>query len=597
MVSLREQFRAQVVFFVLFGAMALLLVRLFDLQCLRFEVYERRARKQQQDFRAVPARRGKILDRNGGIFAITSTRPAVWADPGLVENVNATAAMVARTLDMPIGRLKKKLHNPRNPSNRFVWIKKEITDAQAIALRLLIKKRQVPGVYLKELQQRLYPKGALFGNVIGFCNAEGHGAEGLELKADRYLSGVGGYQITRRDNRRKRFFVPEWMRRQLEPEDGHDIHLTIDEYIQHIAEQELGKAVKEFAPRRAVALVMDLRADTAGQMLAMALWPKFDPNNRKGYRPGMLQNYAATEIFEPGSTMKVITGAIALNEGVVKLGSRVFCENGTWQVTRGHTLHDDHEMGDVSFRDVIKHSSNIGMAKTAQKLDKYTLHKYLLRFGFGKRSGMEFVSAESPGLLRPPPKWSKLSMVSIPIGHEIGVTGLQLVSAVATIANHGTRVRPTIVKRIVTSKGELAPEAREFNYFEPDIAQRNVVSPEAAALMTEAMISVTEEDGTGHRAAVPGYTVAGKTGTSQKFDKEKGAYSRRKFVASFVGFAPARDPAICVLVVVDEPKKKYYGSTVAAPVFRRICKETLAYLRIPKDAVEENDSKQEDGTI
>ena len=589
MVTLKEKFRTQIIYWLLFAGMLLALLRLFDLQCLRFEVYQKRAMQQQQSVQRIKARRGRILDRNGQILAITSSRPAVWSDPGLVKNLNKTAVKVARTLKMPLSEVKNKLHNPKNPSNRFVWIKKEISDAQAMALRTMIKKKEIPGVYMKYLHHRIYPRDDRLGNVIGFCNSEGDGAEGLEYAANDILKGIDGYYVMRRDNRRKRFFVPEWMRRQLEPVDGSDIYLTIDEYIQHIAEQELEKNVIKYTPKHAVAIVMDLRPGHRGEILAMALWPKFNPSDRKTYKPGLMQNFATTTVFEPGSTMKIVTGAAALNEGVVNLNTRIFCENGKWQVMPGHILHDDHSLGEITFKDVIKHSSNIGIAKTARKMDKYTLYKYLLKFGFGKKTGIKLVPAESKGLLRPPSKWSKLSMFSIPMGQEIGVTALQLLSAVQTIACDGTRYKPTIVKRIETADGELTPEARAFNYFEPDIVCQDVISEDAAKKITRAMISVTEEDGTGRRAAIPGYTVAGKTGTAQKYDPEIKTYSRRKFVASFVGFVPANDPAIAVLVTFDEPKKNYYGGTVAAPVFQKICKKTLTYLKIPEDSRNNNE--------
>jgi len=583
-VSISEKYRTLILFIILMIGMAVTLVRLFDLQCLRFEVYQKRALQQQQSVQRVKARRGRILDCNGQILAISSSRPAVWADPGLVKDLNKTAVRVAKVLNKSARRVKSKLHNPRNPSNRFVWIDKEITDAQAIAIRTMIKKREIPGVYLKYVHHRIYPRKELLGNVLGFCNSEGNGAEGLEYAADENLKGSDGYYVMRRDNRRNRFFVPEWVRRQLEPVDGNDIYLTIDEYIQHVAEQALDKAAKKYTPKKAVAIVMDLRPGKTGEILAMALWPKFNPADRSSYKPGLLRNFATADIIEPGSTMKIVTGAIALNEGVVTLNTKVFCENGKWAPTRGRILHDDHSLGEISFKDVIKHSSNIGIAKTAQKLDKYTFYKYLLKFGFGKKTGIKLVPAEASGILRPPSKWSKLSMISIPMGQEIGVTTLQLLSAMQTIASGGTRYDPTITKKIETSNGKLTPEARSFNYFEQSVAQKNVVSKKAAKLITEAMVSVTEKDGTGRKAVIPGYKVAGKTGTAQKFDVEAGAYSRRKFVASFIGFVPASDPAIAVLVTFDEPKKNYYGGTVSAPVFQKICAKTLAYLKIPMDA-------------
>ena len=560
------------------------LVRLFSLQCLKFEVYQKRAMRQQQSVQRVNARRGRVLDCNGQILAISSSRPGIWCDPGLVKDVNKTAVKLSKVLRKSVYKIKKKLFNPNNPSNRFAWVDKEISDAQAIKLRMMIKKREVPGVYLKYVHHRIYPRDELLGNVLGFCNSEGNGAEGLEYAANQTLKGTDGYFVMRRDNRRKRFFVPEWIRRQLEPIDGNDIYLTIDEYIQHVTEEALDKAAEKYTPKHAMAVVMDLRPGKTGEILAMALWPKFNPSDRSTYKPGLLQNFATMEIFEPGSIMKIVSGAIALDEGVVTLNSKVFCENGKWAATRGHTLHDDHSLGTVTFKDVIKYSSNIGTAKTAKKIDEHVFYKYLLKFGFGKKTGIKLIPAESPGILRPPSKWSKLSMVSIPMGQEIGVTAIQMLGAAQTIANGGVRYKPTIIKKIEKSEGGLTPEAKAFNYFDPIIKQNHVISEKAAKLITRAMVSVTEKDGTGSKAAIPGYTVAGKTGTAQKYDPEIKRYSRRKFMASFIGFVPASDPAIAVLVTFDEPRKSYYGGTVSAPVFQKICSKTLDYLKIPMDA-------------
>ena len=570
-----QELRTQLVFAGLCLGCVLLLARLFDLQCLRFETYRTRALQQQKRVHVVPARRGRILDRNGNIFAISTTKPAVWADPGLVTDPRGEAALLVKLLGVDPAQVNRKLGDPED---RFVWITKEISDAQAINLRAAIKRKELPGVYIKELTERLYPKGTLLGNLVGFCNADGDGAEGLEYQANELLAGHNGYMITRRDNRRRYFIDPNWLGKPLEPQDGQDIYLTIDEYIQTVAERELLKAVDDYQPSNAFAIVME---PATGHILALALWPQFNPNDRRNYRPGLLQNQAAAYIFEPGSTMKAISGAIALDEGVVSLDTRVFCENGVWQATRGHALHDDHELGEITFKEVIQHSSNIGTAKVAGQLDPYRFWKYLLRFGFGQRTGIELVPSESPGVLRPPSKWSKLSMVSLPIGHEIGVTGLQLLNAVATIANKGTRVQPTLIKRIETSDGELSPDGKQFNYFEPVVLDSAVISTETAERITEALKSVTTREGTGALADIPGYTVAGKTGTAQKYIN--GAYSHRAFTASFVGFTPATRPAICCVVVFDTPSRRHYGGLVAAPVFKRICEETLAYLKVPKD--------------
>jgi len=566
----------------LFLCMAGLLIRLFDLQCCRYEKYIRKAWAQQQSRQAVHGRRGRIFDCKGNILAISSVKPAVWADPMLVKNREKTELKLAKILKMPVKDIKKKLFDPERPGNRYVWIKKDLTDEQAIRLRVLIKQKELPGIFIKDLQKRLYPKGKMLGNILGLCKAGGKGAEGLEQKADLFLSGTAGYFFTGRDNKRRRFFAPEWISKQLEPEDGYDLYITIDQYIQHVAEEELGKIVRKYKPARAMAMVMDLRRDKKGEILAIALWPSFDPNNTKSYKPGIIRNYIATDVFEPGSVMKVISGAIALNENVVDLKTRIFCENGKWTDLPGKPLNDDHPLGEVSFKEVIKYSSNIGIAKVSEKVGAKKFYEYLKKFGFGEKTGIYFVPSESKGIFRPQTEWSKRSMISLPMGQEIGVTALQMLNAISTIANKGTRIRPRLVKKIVDSKGVAHPESHKYDYFEKKVMKDNVISPKTAEMITEAMVCVTEEDGTGAKAAIEGYNVAGKTGTAQKFIN--GKYSTKDFVASFAGFVPASAPAISAIVVIDSPRGSIYGGTVAAPVFKNICEETLAYLKIKKDA-------------
>jgi cell division protein FtsI (penicillin-binding protein 3) len=567
------------VFAALALALVLLLGRLFDLQWLRSEMYQRRARAQQVSRPRLVARRGQIVDRNGNVLAMSTTRPAVWADPSLVRDVAATVAVLQPYLgDLPTNVLRKL----GDPARKFVWLSKQLSDAQASQVRVLQKKGLVRGVFVDELPQRVYPKGELLGNLIGLCNEQGDGAEGIELQANVLLRGTDGYLMAQRDNHRRLFLDPRWVGsdKVLEPINGHTIYLTIDEYLQHVTEQAVSKAVAEYQPQRALAIVM---APATGQILALAQWPFFNPNVRSNYAACMLRNFAATGIFEPGSTMKAVAGAIALHEGRVALDTPIFCENGAWEHYPGFVLHDDHPLGLVSFRDAIRYSSNIGIAKAVRDVPPATYYTYLLRFGFGRRTGIALFPMESPGMLQPPRAWSHLSMAALSMGHEIGVTALQLLSAMATIANGGTRVQPTIVKKIVTARGELAPEARQFNYFEPVVVERNILTTGAVAQIVEALIGVTGDDGTGALADMPGYTVAGKTGTAQK--AVRGGYGR-DCVSSFVGFVPARKPALCALVVLDAPQKIRYGGLVAAPVFRSICMEALAYLKVAKDKPE-----------
>ncbi len=581
MLASGQRRRTQWVFLMGIVACLVLLVRLYDLQCRRFDVYQKRARQQHNSRVRILAWRGRIYDRHGNVLAMSVARPALWADPGLITNAAQTAHIVAGITDLSYDSVYGRL---TNSARRFVWLARQISDAQAMRLRVLIKQRALRGIVVDELEHRVYPKGPLLGNVLGFCNAEGRGAEGIELAAERYLGGVDGYLMARRDNRRRIYVAPEWVDKLslCEPEDGHDLYLTIDEYLQHVAERELAAACEEHQPTNAAVLLMDPRT---GHILACALWPPFNPNDRAGIAAGRFRNHAAIDVYEPGSTMKAFTGAIALEQGVVTLDTPIFCENGVWQALPSYTLHDDHPFGEISFRQVIQYSSNIGCAKVARQFEPEVYYDFLTRFGFGARTRTPLIMSESPGLLRPLSQWTQHSMVALPMGHEIGVTSLQMLSAIAVLANHGRRIQPTFVHRIVTAKGQLSPEARAFNYFEPQVLDEFVVSSNTCALITEALCSATDDDGTGRLADIPGYKVAGKTGTAQI--ARDGRYTR-SYVASFVGFVPARHPALCAVVMLNAPRtRQYYGGLVAAPVFQKICSEALTYLNVPKDAPDE----------
>lgn len=569
--------RAQRVFLIAMAVCVVLLLRLYDLQCRRFSLYTARARQQHNSRVRILAWRGKIYDRHGNVLAMSVARPALCADPGVITDPARTARVVADITGLAYDSVYGRL---TNSARRFVWLSKQITDAQAMQLRVLIKRRELRGIMIEELEHRVYPKGALAGNLLGFCNAEGRGAEGIELAAERYLGGVDGYLMARRDNKRRIYVAPEWVGKLslCEPEDGHDLYLTIDEYLQHVAERELAAACEEHQPTNAAALLMDPRT---GHILAYALWPPFDPNDRAAISAGRFRNHAAIDVYEPGSTMKAFTGVIALELGVMDLNTPIYCENGAWQALPSYTLHDVHPFGTITFRQVIQYSSNIGAAKIAQQFDPQVYYDFLTRFGFGARTRTPLIVSESPGLLRPVSQWTRHSMIALPMGHEIGVTSLQMLSAMSVIANYGRRVQPTLVQRIQTSKGVLSPEARAFNYFEPLVLDEQVVSSNACALITEALCSVTDDDGTGRLADIPGYKVAGKTGTAQI---ARGGRYTRSYVASFAGFVPARRPALCAVVMLNDPKTRgYYGGLIAAPVFQKICSEALVYLKVPKD--------------
>ncbi|MBO7542284.1 penicillin-binding protein 2 [bacterium] len=563
------------------GAVALFLIlllgRVYFLQCTDQKEYNERKQNQLRSTVKVEAKRGQICDRRGSILALSTTSPMLWCDPKIITEKEQEARLISEVSEIGFEDVMKKMA----PTNlRYSVIARGLMDTESHKIRALISQKKLPGVYVKYEEKRVYPKHDLFGVQIGFCDNDGKGAFGVEKGAEYYLSGIDGWNTVWRDNRRRSFFTMKNVDMIFDPMDGQNIYLTIDEKLQQICQEELLKAAEEFTPQRAGIILLDPKS---GEILAMASWPFFDPNERSEYKEGVFNNLLLSDPFEPGSIMKPVSGSLSLNEGIVNLASPVDCENGSWVITKHRTLHDDHKLGTVSFKEVIKYSSNIGVAKVSEMLGPEKLYEGLRSFGFGSKSNLKVLEGESSGRLQNYKKWSGTSIHSIPMGQEISVTALQMACAYATIANRGTRMRPNIVKRITMPDGSVSPEAREFNYFEPTAAEKNVISEKAALDMTDAMVSVTDDDGTGRLVKIPGYKVAGKTGTGQKWDAELKQYSKKNYVASFAGFVPAYDPKLVCIVVVDSPRGKIYGGTVAAPIFREVCKSALEYLQVPAD--------------
>ena len=535
----------------------------------------------------VEAKRGQICDRRGSILALSTTSPMLWCDPKDVKDPVEETKLIAELTEINSEDVMKRMSST---NLRYSVIKRGLMDTESHKIRALISQKKLPGVFVKYEEKRVYPKHDLFGVQVGFCDNNGKGAFGVERGAEYYLAGIDGWSTFWRDNRRRRFFTMKNMDMIFDPLDGQNIYLTIDEKLQQICQEELAKVAEQYTPQRAGIIMLDPRT---GDILAMASWPFFDPNLRSEYKEGVFNNLLLSDPFEPGSIMKPLSGSVALNEGVVNLSSPVFCENGLWITEHGRRLHDDHKLGTVTFKEVIKFSSNIGIAKVAEMLGKEKLYKGLKAFGFGSKVGLKVMEGESSGVLKPYDKWSGYSIQSIPMGQEISVTALQMASAIGTIANRGVRMHPRLVKRLSMPDGSISPEARDFNYFEPVVTQKDVISEKAALDMTDAMVAVTDGDGTGRLVGIPGYKVAGKTGTAQKWDPEIKGFSKKDYVASFAGFVPAYDPKIVCVVIVDCPRGRIYGGTVAAPVFREVCKASLEYLQVPADS----ETEEEEETI
>ncbi|MDP8262546.1 MAG: penicillin-binding transpeptidase domain-containing protein [Candidatus Ancaeobacter aquaticus] len=551
------QNRSRFVFIVLSLLFCALIVRLVFVQYIYNDIFSSKARKQHTMSIKLTPKRGEIYDAKGRVLAMSVPSISVFTVPQEIKDIDVTAQKLSSLLDVDIDRIKKQL----SKNKTFVYIKRKVEREKAQKLKEL----DLAGIYFHEENKRYYPNGSLLSHVLGFVNIDNEGLEGIELSLNRYLKGAPGFRLSEKDAA-GREIIPHRFREVL-PLDGNDVYLTIDEVIQHIAETELAAAIEKFKPIGASVVVVNPKN---GDILAMANWPTYDPNMFSESDPSQRRNRSVTDFFEPGSTFKTITGVSALNEGVVTLSDRFFCENGAWRVS-GHTLHDSHSYGSLTFQEIIKVSSNIGICKVAKRLKEKIFYRYMKDFGFGARTGIDF-PGEVTGILRHPKHWSKLSMAALPMGQELTVTPLQLTMAYAAVANGGILVKPRLIRKIAAKDGTVMKE-----YLARPV--RRVVSQKATQDITTALKDVVGVTGTARRARLEGYSIAGKTGTAQKIGPD-GRYSHTDFFASFIGFVPADNPQVVILVSLNEPKPHYYGGVVAAPAFKNIAARVLKYLNV-----------------
>ncbi|MBI3810432.1 MAG: penicillin-binding protein 2 [Nitrospirae bacterium] len=539
--------------------------RLFNLQVLRAEEFTQLADRQHKKTLAVEAGRGAIYDRSGKILAINMEVPSVFGAPKYVSDPRATAARLNRVLKTDVRQLESKLKSARD----FVWLARRLEPERAEGLQGLSLDG---GIGVIPEGRRFYPKGAMLSHVLGFANIDNQGQEGLERRYDAQLRGERGHLVMERDAFGGAVFPKEL--NYVAPSPGNDLVLTIDEVIQYIAEQEIDEVVTRTRAASGVAIVVEPKT---GAILALAVRPTFDPNAPKG-DANLWRNRTISDSYEPGSTFKLVAAAAALEEKLATPDDLIYGEDGSFAV-ENTVVHDSHKNGWMTFAQVLQKSSNIGMIKVAQRLGPDRLARYVNAFGFGQKTDVD-LSGEQRGLTKEPHAWGRRTLASIAMGQEIGVTPMQLVMAVSAIANGGSLMRPFVVSEVRTPAGETVAR------FDP-IVRRRAVSPETARVMTDILRGVVLPGGTGTLAAVPGYDVAGKTGTAQKVDPLTGGYSATRTVSSFAGFLPADDPKLCILVMVDEPRTVHWGGTVAAPAFQRIAAQAVRHLGIlPKS--EEN---------
>ncbi len=541
-----------------FGLLFLSVVcRAFYLQIIKHEDMVKRADKQHQRIVPLTPARGAILDCNGTPLAVSVEMDSCYAEPRHIQDIDGTAAVLAPIFGTAKGDIVKKLSS----SKHFVWLERKMTPE--IAVR--VKNMKLRGIGFVKENQRFYPNMEVASHVLGFTGRDPNGLEGVELKFDATILGNTGYLVTERDNLGRDISVKNTVIKNTSP--GKNVILTLDKNIQYITEKELAKAVSESGAKNGMALVMETGT---GRILAMANYPSFNPNAYSRYTHGELRNRVVADSFEPGSTFKVFLIAAALEEKVIRPTDSFNCENGSYKIA-DRVIHDTHSYGKLSISDILKYSSNIGAAKIGFKLGDERLFKYLKNFGFGERTGID-LPGESPGSLRNNRRWYGVDLANISFGQGVSASAIQLTSAVSAVANGGTRMKPYIVERILDDNGQ------EVKKFEPQVVQR-VISPETAQMVTKMMESVTSNGGTGTNAAIEGFKVAGKTGTAQKADPVTRTYGAKR-TASFIGFIPSDKPKLTILVVVDEPKTSQYGGVVAAPAFRSIANNSLAYLNV-----------------
>ena len=540
------------------GLFAVMTARGYQLQLFNGEELGSRAERQLTKKISFPPIRGKILDRNGVELATNRDVASIYAQPSRISDAGAVAKAIGKIIGENPAGVRAKLAD----KDSFVWIKRSLSLEQGDIITAL----DIKGVGIIKETRRYYPNMELAGQLIGFAGVDSQGLEGVELKYNDYIKGASGYFLAERDALGRNIY-PEGVNIK-NSSSGSDVILTIDRTVQHITERELGSAVNKFDAKGGLAIVMDPKT---GEILSMAVQPAFNPNSFEEYSPASWRNRVLTDTFEPGSTFKIFLAAAAIDSGRVNSKDIFYCENGRAKVYNKY-IHDTKKYGWLSVENILRVSSNIGAYKIGEKVGKDEYYRYISGFGFGEKTGIA-LPGEASGNLRSSKSLSPVGYANLAFGQGISVTALQLVSAISAVANGGHIMKPHVVKKIVDREGRT----QISNY---PVRVRRVISDKTAREISLMLERVVSSEGTGMRGALEKYRVAGKTGTSQKYDSKLEAYSREKYTSSFIGFLPADNPKLSILVILDEPKKSIYGGTVAAPVFKKIAEQTLAYMGV-----------------
>jgi cell division protein FtsI (penicillin-binding protein 3) len=537
---------------------ALVAMRAFEIQVMQEQQWDERAERQHQKSIPLTPQRGTIFDSNGQELAVSVDVDSIYVEPRKLEDREMAGKKLAKALDLSAQEVSTKLKS----SSSFVWLKRQVSPSQSESVKMMALK----GVGMIKEPRRFYPNSTIAAHLLGFTGLDPKGLEGLELQYDKTILGRGGYLVMERDALGRG--IGTGTPQVQGATHGHDLYLTIDKNLQYIAERELADGLRKTQAKAGTVVMLE---PSTGKVLAMASYPEYNPNAYTRYKPSQWRNRAVCDSFEPGSTFKVFLVAAALNEAVITTKQQIDCESGQFRVG-GKNIHDHKSYQKLTPAEIIKYSSNIGSAKIGKMLEREAFHSYIRDFGFGQRTGVD-LPGEVVGMLRSPDKWFEIDLAAISFGQGVSVTPIQLVAAVAAIANGGYLMEPYVVDQVVDSEGQVTQRNQ------PHVV-RKVIASDVARIVTQMMEMTTEDGGTATNARVPGFRVAGKTGTAQKVDAVTGGYSTDKWVTSFVGFLPAEAPQLVMLVTIDEPKVGHYGGLTAAPVFSRIAAQAMQSLKV-----------------
>ncbi|MEE8044906.1 MAG: penicillin-binding transpeptidase domain-containing protein [Thermodesulfobacteriota bacterium] len=555
----KPRWRVFIVATLLIALFAMVSVKALELQILDRERAFKIARKQHHGTSTLLPRRGKIFDRNGKELAVNIDVKSIYANPKKVTKPSETAKILSEKLNLS----QKKILNRVSSDKSFVWIKR-LADSESVEE---LQNLDITGLgYIPE-PKRIYPNGHLLGQVIGITDVDSIGIEGIEYHYDSLLTGKTRKITLKRDARGHKILNDPSEIQDIDQDktSGHDIVLTIDSQIQYIVERQLKEGIEEMGGEKGMAIIMN---PETGEVLAMASYPFLDPNNFSKFPEVNRRNLPIWYAHEPGSTMKVFLASSALDDKKVNPNSKFNCENGRRRIGSA-VIRDIKPRGTLTVAEIVKYSSNIGASKIGELLGRDKYYKYLNKFGFGKKTGIG-LPGESSGLLAAPRKWGPIELATISFGQGISVTSLQLVTALSAIANGGYLMKPYVIEKIV------GPDGNVIEQNSPEVVTR-AISYDTSYQMKQIMQGVVE-NGTGKKAQIPGFSVAGKTGTAQIPNPKSGGYYSDRYIASFIGFAPVEDPAIVMVVVVEAPRKKTHGGSVAAPIFKQIAEKVLFHM-------------------